>query len=40
MRRKYVNKWEKYEQLKKALPWMTPEEYDKAIRKICKQLGI
>lgn len=34
------NKWAEYERRKKALPHMSAEEYEAAIREICRELGI
>jgi len=41
MKKSYINKGVRYEQLKKALPQgLTPQEYEQAIKEICKRLGI
>ena len=34
------NKWAEYERRKKALPPMSSQEYEAAIREICRELGI
>ena len=39
-RRRLYDKYLEYERRKKALPPMSPEEYEAAIREICRELGI
>ncbi len=34
------NKWAEYERRKKALPPMSSEEYERAVREICEELKI
>lgn len=35
-----MNPWAEYERRKKALPPMDPDEYERAIKIICEELGI
>ena len=39
-RRDLYERYLEYERRKKALPPMSPEEYERAIREICRELGI
>ena len=34
------NKWAEFERRKRALPPMSAEEYERAVREICRELGI
>ncbi len=34
------NKWAEYERRKRELPPMSAEEYERAVREICRELGI
>lgn len=34
------NKWAEFERRKRALPPMSPQEYERAVREICRELGI
>ena len=34
------NKWAEYERRKKALPPMSPEEYERVVKEICRELRI
>jgi uncharacterized protein (DUF2384 family) len=39
-RRRLYDKYREYERRKKALPPMSSEEYERAVREICRELGI
>ena len=39
-RRDLYERYREYERRKKALPPMSPEEYERAVREICRELGI
>lgn len=35
-----ADRWQEYERRKKALPPMRPAEYEEAVRRIAKELGV
>lgn len=39
-RRRLYDKYLEYERRKKALPPMSPEEYERVVKEICMELGI